>query len=311
MSSENVKGSNTGRIISIVVGAALVALLAFFIYKYMDEKSKNQEIELTNDTLTAEIQDLETDLDDYRLDLENQDIELEQKEVLLAEKEQMIIEKQKKIDQLLRQNKITSSQAEGLRSKVASLEYYIRKYQGEIDELKTQVTMLTDENDSLKGQVSNMNTKVRSLERVNDSTKFKLQVASILKALNFSYAYVRSNGKTVQDNPIRKGRMDHVQICFNVVENLAAKAGEREVYLQIMGPNGTIVRDGGAQSGTVEIDGTEEAYTAKKSLNYDRTTVKVCMDFKKSEDYEYEKGSHKAIVFCEGFEIGRGNFEVK
>lgn len=313
MSAEQPKGSNTGRIISIIIGAVLVGAVAFFAYSWMQEKNKNEESLVTNDNLTAEIEDLEKDIEDYQLDLENNDLELEEKERLLTEKELKLEEKQKELDRLVRENKLSRAQADRLTAKVEQLEYYIRRYQDDIADLKEQVAMLTDENDSLKGQVSNMSSKVRNLTRENEEKQFTIEVAKVLTAMNFSSYYIRSNGKKVADNPIRKGRMDHVEICFDVIQNTAAEMGKRDLYLQITGPNGQVVRDNGVQSGYNDLEGSgkDQAYTARKTIEYDRTTQKVCIDFTKPDDYEYEKGKHDVNVYSEGFRIGGGAFEVK
>lgn len=313
MSAEKPKGSNTGRIVTIIIGAVLVGAVAFFAYSWYTEKTKNEEVEITNDNLTAEIEDLEQDIEDYQLDLENNDLELEEKERLLTEKELKLDEKQKEIDRLVRENKLSRAQADRLKAKVEQLEYYIRRYQDEIDDLKEQVAELSEENDSLKGQVSNMSSKVRNLTRENEEKQFTIEVAKVLTAMNFSSYYIRSNGKKVLDNPIRKGRMDHVEICFDVVQNTAAESGTKDLYMEIIGPTGQVVRDNGVQSGYKELegDGNDKAYTAKKTIEYDRTTQKVCIDFKKPDDYDYEKGKHEVNIYSEGFRIGGGAFEVK
>lgn len=313
MSSEKPKGSNTGRIVTIIIIAALVGAVGFFAYSWYTEKTKNEEVEVTNDNLTAEIEDLEKDIEDYQLDLENNDLELEEKERLLTEKELKLDEKQKEIDRLLRDNKISRAQADRLSAKVEQMEYYIKRYQDEIEDLKEQVALLAEENDELKGQVSNMSSKVQNLTRQNEEKQFTIEVAKVLTAMNFSSYYVRSNGKKVMDNPIRKGRTDHIEICFDIVQNTAAEPGKKDIYLQITGPDGEVVKDNGVQSGYKDLDGSgkDSGYTSKKSIEYDRTTQKVCIDFKKPEDYDYEKGSYDVNVYSESFRIGGGSFEVK
>ncbi len=311
MSTEKVKGSNTGRIISIVIGAALLGAVIFLGVMYYQEKNKNDEIEADKTTLTAEIEDLERDIEDFQLDLEDQDLAIEDKERILAEKEDAIEKQQNRINELLRQNKISKERAEMLVGKVEQLEYYVRRYQDEIEDLKEQVAVLIDERDDLSAKVNNMSNTVSELTRESEKKDFVIEVAKVLNATNFSSYYVRSSGKRVPENPIRKGRMQHFEICLDIFKNSAAEMGQKDIYLQIKNPLGEVVKHNEWGSGYVNIDGKDEAYTGKKTIEYDRTTQKLCMDFEQPKDYDYEKGDYSVKVFCDGYDIGNSGFTVK
>ncbi len=311
MNTEKVKGSNTGRIISIVVGAALLGAVIFLGVMYYQEKSKNDEIEADKTSLTSEIESLEEEIEDFQLDMENQDLAIEDKERILAEKENAIEKQQKRINELLRQNKISKERAEMLVGKVEQLEYYVRRYQDEIEDLKEQVAVLTDERNDLSVKVNNMSGAVSELTRENEKKDFVIEVAKILNATNFSSYYIRSSGKRVPENPIRRGRMQHFEICLDIFKNPASEMGQKEIYMQIKNPNGEVVKHNAWGSGYVNIDGRDEAYTGKKSIEYDRTTQKVCMDFEQPENYEFEKGDYSVRIYCEGYDIGNSSFSVK
>ncbi|MEM6269413.1 MAG: hypothetical protein AAF998_08240 [Bacteroidota bacterium] len=310
MTAEKAKGMNTGRIISIVVGALLIGGVAFFAYKYYNEKSKNEDQVESMDGMTAEIEDLENNLEDYQTDLENADLDLEEKERLLAEKEQLLVDKQKRIDELVRSNKLSRAQAETLRGKVEQLEYYIKKYQGEIAELRAELDEVTEENATLKGQVGNMRGEVRDLKRAKETSDFKLETAAILNAHSFSYFRVKSSGKAIEETRFRRGQMDNFRICMEINQNLAAEAGARDLFVQIKDPAGKIIKDT-KKSGYFTYEEQDVAYTLKKGIDYDRTTKSVCVDFDQPEGYDYQKGNHSVIVYCDGYDIGQGKFEVK
>lgn len=311
MSSEKPKGGNTGRIITIIVAAVLLGAVIWLGFLYSQEKDKNLEIEIDKTSLTAEIEDLEKDIEDFQLDLEDQDLSLEEKERLLTEKETLVEQKQKRIQELVRQNKISQERAEMLTGKVDQLNYYIRRYQDQIEDLKEQVAVLTDENTDLKGQVNNMSGDLAELKRDVESKEFVIGVAKVLNATSFSSYYIRSSGKRVPENPIRKGRMKHFELCFDIFKNPAAEMGTKEIFLQILDPTGAVVKHNTWQSGYVTIDTKDEAYTGKKSIEYDRTSQKVCMDFQQPDGLDYPKGGYTVKIYCEGFEIGNSSFEVK
>lgn len=309
MSAETPKGMNTGRIISIFVGAALVAALGFFIYKYYNEKNKNEVQMESMEGLTAEIEDLESNLDEYQTDLENQELDIEEKERLLAEKEQLLVEKQKRIDELVRSNKLSKRQAATLKGKVEQLEYYIKKYQTEISDLRTQLDEARGENETLAAEVSDIKGQLHDTKRSNEASQFKLKSAAVLNAHTFTYFRIKGSGKAIAETSFRRSQMDNFKSCWKINQNLAADAGPRDVYVRFVDPSGKTIK--GPAGGYFEYEDKDLSYSVKKSIEYDRTTQEVCVDFPKPDAYEYTKGTHKVLVYTDGFEIGRGSFEVK
>lgn len=310
MSAEQPKGVNTGRIISIVVGVALVAALAFFMVQYFKLKSLTEEQGTDIEELTAEIDDAQHEIEDYKLDLENKDLALEDKERLLAEKEQLIEDKQKRIDELLRKNKISQSQAAELRGKVEQLEYYIKKYQTEIDELKRELAEKDAQIVSLSGKVDTISGALQVQKRIAEETGTKLEIAKILSADNFTFFRTKGSGKEIEETSFRRGQLDDIKICFKIAQNLAAEIGEKTAYIQILGPDGNLIKDD-SKSGYFTANHEDMAYSLKTNFNFDHTAQKVCVTFFKPAGFEYSSGDHRAIVYCDGLDIGTGRFTVK
>lgn len=310
MASEAPKGINTGRIVSIVIGAALVAALAFFMYQYFTLKSMTEKQEGDIDNLTAEIDELEQDLDDYKVDLESKDLAIEEKERLLAEKEELLQEKQKKIDQLLRNNKITQEEAAKLKGKVEQLEFYIKKYQAEIDELKLQVAQRDTIIADLGSRLDTVSDELQTTKGELGETKGKLETAKILSARPFYFYRTKTSGKEIEESTFREGQLEGMRICFDINQNLATDRGSKEVFVQVKGPDGKVIRDE-AKSGFFNASGEDLAYSSKTVINYQREAMKCCVTFDKPASYDYKKGDYRVIVFCEGYDIGAGKFTVK
>lgn len=310
MGSEKPQGVNTGRIVSIVIGAALVAALAFFMYQYFSLKSQLEEKDTNIDELTAEIDQIEEDLDEYKVDLENKDLALEEKERMLAEKEQLLIEKQKKIDQLVKSGRISQQEAERLRGKVEQLEHYIAKYQAEIEQLKAELAQKEVVIAEMGGKIDTMTGKLDETKRTLDETTFKLETAKILNARPFYFYRTKVSGKEIQETSFRKGQLDGMKICFDINQNLAADRGPKDIYVQVLGPDGKVIRDD-AKTGFFKANGEDLAYSSKTTINYDREAMKVCVNFDKPSTYEYDKGDYRVFIYCEGYDIGNSKFAVK
>lgn len=310
MGSEKPQGINTGRIVTIVIGAALVAALAFFMYQYYNLKAITEEKDLNIDELTAEIEQVEQELDDYKVDLENKDLALEEKERMLAEKEQQLIDKQKKIDQLVKSGKISQQEAERLRGKVEQLEFYIKKYQEEIEELKTQLAEKELQIAAMGGRIDTISGALDETKSKLDETSFKLETAKILNARPFYFYRTKTSGKEIQETSFRVGQLDGMKICFDINQNLAADRGSKEIFVQVIGPDNKVIREE-SKSGFFKANGEDLAYSSKSAINYDREAMKVCVNFDKPASYEYNKGDYRVIVFCEGYDIGNSKFSVK
>jgi myosin heavy subunit len=312
MSAEPAKKMNTGRILTILMFVIMGTGLAFFAVKYFQEKGKNEEQELNIENLTSEIEDLEIDIEEYKTDLENKDLDIEEKERLLEEKEQLLQDKQRKIDQLVKQNKISASEAAGLKEKVAQMEYYIQKYQKEIDELKAQVEVLTVEKRNLEGKVDTMGRAIRKVTGERDDVVGKLKAAEILSARPFKFYRKKSSGKEIEETEFRRGQMDDFKVCFDIAQNLAAERGKRTVYLQIIDAAGAVIKDDSGKSGSLRsYNGEDIGYSMATTFTYDGTAQNVCVDFPTPGSYEYEKGSHIVKVWCDGYDIGKSSFTVR
>lgn len=299
-----------GGILPLIIIGLLVASLAVVGYLYYGSRTEVENKDFKIEDLNTEITDLETSLKDMETEIDRQDLELEEKDVLLQKKEKELSEKTKRIDALLSSNKITAKQAEEYKGKIDQLNFYIKKYQAEMDSLKAQVNMLTEENQQMAGKISNLEDQKFNVEQENRLNKTMLKAAAILKAYDFNFSRVKTTGKEDSDTEFRAGRLKDLKICFNLMENTVAKAGERDLYIVITDAKGKVIRDAG-KSGAFSIDEKEMIFTLKTTVNYNRTTTQVCPVFHKPETMEFEKGAHKVTVYCEGYEIGTGNFMIK
>ena len=313
MSTENKRPSRTGTIILVLLVVVMASGFGFFAYKYYSQ-SKVVESQAQNiEEMTAEVEDLETEIDNLQIELENSNLDLEEKERLVNEKEQQLVEKQKRIDQLLREKKITAQQAADLSKKVETLEFYIAKYQKEIEELKAQVAALQHENEEKDSTISNISGQLNETSDRLTQAELIRDAASVLQCSNFKFFRVKDSGKEVNvtDEPLRKGSIEKLKVCFDVMANVAADPGTRDLHICFVDPSGKTIKDSGTQSGYFTYEGKEIPYTLKTSINYDRSAQKVCVTFEQPKDYNYEKGMHKVNVYTQNFQIGTSAFEVK
>ena len=310
MAAEGKKTSNTGRIIIVIVGILLLTATAFFAYQWLNEKGKNNEAVDNIEELNTEIVDLETDLKDLESELDDADLEIEEKDRLIAEKEEELILKQKRIDQLLKSNKISKAQAEELSAKIEQLEYYIEKYQKQVEDLKFELGIVKEENEGLRGRVDTLENTTHELEMDNIRKTTIIESAAVLQAAEFKFSRVKNSGKEVPGTEFSNGRLENLKVQFKLMKNSAAESGSRDLYIAIKTPSGKIEQN--KQSGSFTYEGGSKKYTLKTTVSYDNFSGKlVKVNYIRPEKTKYEEGKHIVTVYCDNFEIGHAHFNTK
>jgi len=119
---------------------------------------------------------------------------------------------------------------------------------------------------------------------------------------------VRNSGKEVETDKAR--RIDKLRVSFDLDPNEWAETGEKEVYVAIFKPDGSLGKFKDADSGELETWslGTIR-YSDKIKFNYTTGTKKnISFDW---EDYEFPKGNYRIDIYQNGFKIGQKSLELK
>jgi hypothetical protein len=117
----------------------------------------------------------------------------------------------------------------------------------------------------------------------------------------------RNNGK--EKETIRVSQLNLLKITFLLNENYVTDKGTKDIYLKIIGPDGSTVYNQIAGSGTFKFQNEESLYSTKKSIEFTNESQNVSIYWEKGS--EYTKGLYKAELYCEGFKIGNTEFELK
>ena len=101
-------------------------------------------------------------------------------------------------------------------------------------------------------------------------------------------------------------------MCFTLLENRIAQPGNREVFLVIENPDGTVSANFTDNfSGKFTIDGSEKIYSVRTVVNFNRRSQEVCLNYSPSKENAFQKGVQYVFVYSEGNLIGQGNFTLK
>ncbi|MCS7153783.1 MAG: hypothetical protein N2253_06580 [Bacteroidia bacterium] len=298
-----------------IIAGVLIFLLSITagVLYWQLRKAQKQKTALETEKIDLEtnLQTLDQRIRALEQELERKDIELTEKTRKLEELDKELKKAQAQIHRYQEEGRISARQAEEMRYKTEQMAYYIQKYQERIRQLE-------EENEQLRARATELEKKVREKEsetqqvlQEKERLEVKVKAASFLKAINFRFAAVKENGKEDWDTEFKPRRLQRFKICFTVLENEVAEPGDRTAYIVISDPTGKVITNFAKSSGYFTLMDTEQPFSTKAAFHYTKSAQEVCAIFEKSEDQELSKGTYQAVVFCEGVEIGRGQFQVK
>ncbi len=304
------------QIVTIVIAILLLLATGAAIYFYQQSRQQEQKIETlteTKENLELEIEELDKKIRELETSLQDKDLELEEKERRIEELNQALEQARRKINELIKRGRLSQQQVEEYKFRLEQMQYYLEKYQKELAQLKEENIRLKEEKKQLEQILAKKDTQTFELEQKVTLYETQLKAAAVLKAADFSVATFKRSGKEVRTQPFKARliRRSGLKICFNILENPAAKLGKKDLFIVIEGPDGTVYKDFEKGSGYFTYNDKEEVYTLKRTINYDRTTQTVCALFKPTPDMGFPKGIYRVSVYCEGYLIGSTSFEVR
>lgn len=296
------KKNDKGKNVLIIVLAILVIISGIKLYSDSKDKTrKSEEIIL----LSEENNELNKRLDSmtYQLDLRIQEIERLGGEVssLQEIREQLIRERSS-------DRKRTSDEIAALNRQISSYTKTLNEKDQEIVRLREINQQLYTENEGLKTTQAQIQEEVSQLNIRQQELQQKVDIAAQLKAENITVAAVNSRGREREDG-FRNRQIEKLKVTFNFADNKVAEAGPRDVYVQVIAPNNQPIFDIAKGSGTFNLNGKEEFFTAHRDINF--TNNQQTLSFFYEKGSHYASGIHEVRIFVDNYLVGTKTFEVK
>ena len=243
-------------------------------------------------------------------------------EEIVAEKESLgedvaaleaTIEKLKNEKNYLARNFLKPSVRREMEAKIVNYEGMLNKQDQELLVLRARNDSLNKYTVILKEEIVVKQDTIAALEQVREEQREEIEKGRVLRADKFKVTAVKNPKKNklkYSDSQIYRNKdLKQTQIEFEISPNAIALIGEREVYVQIITPDNDIMHDENKGGGKFTIDDEEKKYSVKQNIMYDKNAQDVKLIFEKPADFN--SGRHKIRVFCEGHNIGSGEFTVK
>lgn len=300
---------NSGKIYYIIIIIILIALNGIFVYNYFTTDKKlvvTEEKLFATDSVRAE---LERVLGETGLELESYKGKNAELDAFLKEKNDSLQEYAQRIEVLLRQGRLSREQLNKAIDEIDQLRYYKRRYLNQIDSLSTQINKLSSENTTLKGTIDKQKRNYEDLSMENIKLNNKVAIGAKLNASQLFVTGVknRSNGKERETN--RSSQLERIKVTFKIDENYVTDMGSKEIYMRVMGPEGSTLYNEQSGSGTFKFQGQDALYTTKKTIEFTQAAQSVTIYWEKGSDYA--QGKYTIELYCEGMNIGKGEFSLK
>jgi hypothetical protein len=300
---------SSGKIYYIIIIIILMALNGIFVYNYFTTDKKlvvTEEKLFATDSVRAE---LESMLGETVEELDLYKGKNAQLDAFLKEKNDSLQEFADRIEVLLRQGRLTRNELNKALEEMDQLRYYKRKYLNQIDSLNSTIVKLNAENSTLKGTIDKQKRQYEDLNMENVKLNNKVAIGAKLNAKAFYITGTknRSNGKERETNRI--SQIEKLKMTFTIDENYVSDMGPKDIYIKILSPEGTTLYNEVAGSGTFKFQAEDNLYTTKKTIEFTQAAQTVTVYWDKGSDYA--KGKYTVELFSEGFQIGKGEFELK
>ncbi|WP_178986692.1 hypothetical protein [Winogradskyella helgolandensis] len=283
----------------LIISSLLVVLTVLGVYSF----NKYKSIESYEDFLKQEKVLIETELSE-----------------LLSSYEELSQDYNFMTSQLQAAKLETSNALDSLRLLNSDLSI-VTKFKGQLVVLKSKSKVLLSTIDSLNSAnkklqnekryalntIKNNTIKIIDLEEVNDSLYKTIDNAAILKASNINVkAYkLKSGKKRVTD---RAKRANAIDVCITLNENPLALEGDKDIYIQIVSPQGNVISD----KGEVIFGATSLNYSFKEIVNYENENLEICTAIVTGKDDQpLLKGYYFINVFHENVKLGSTSLNLK
>ncbi|MEO9967024.1 MAG: chromosome segregation protein SMC [Reichenbachiella sp.] len=289
------------KIVTVILVMLLLAAGGALIYKFIESSELAEQNRLTQEQLDRAYNDLDSmsnELDTRILKIAQLGGEID---TLLQIKMQLEEEKKSFRKKVYKQINELKSTVEGYKELLVAQDV-------EIARLKVLNDSLMSENTELKVVANTLNESIKGLNQSKAQLEEKVATASKLKVERVQILAVSSSGKE-RPSPFKNRHIDHLNIQFEILENRVAPIEGKGILLKITGPDGNVIFDVAAGSGTFMYDGRESFYTVKKDILFDRNSQQMTFLYNKGSDYDL--GKYILEIYTDDYKMGSTSFIVK
>ncbi len=304
------KTNTVKNIIIGVLAAGILGLGGYTFKTYSDKIKAAETVELQKTEIakvSTEKSDIQVSFDASLARLDSMTTANNGLNSQLATKNTEIAKVKTEIRSILNKKNATAAELSRAKMLIASLNDKITGLEQDVARLTQENQTLTGEKTVLIQEKEKLTQDLTATTEVKQTLEKKVDIASTLNASNISITPidVRRNGKEKVSSKAK--RVDKLLVSFDVT-NRIAQPGSTDVYVVVIGPDGTPINTG-AETFTTREDG-DKAYTAKLPVEIE-TAKRKNVEFAFAPGSKFLQGNYKIMIYQNGFLIGEGVRELK
>lgn len=210
---------------------------------------------------------------------------------------------QKLYNELQSVKRVSYSKIKEYQKELGTLRSIMKDMLHDIDSLNTMNKELIAENVKVKAEIATTKETVKSLEEQAEQLNTQVAKGSVIKARNVVAMGVSSKGNEVT----RAKRVKKIRACFTLTENAIAKAGNKTVYMRIIGPDEFVLAK--SEADLFDFQDNKIVFSAARDIDYQNSDVDMCIYY--DNNGELLKGKYLVTIYMEGVIIGAAEFELK
>ncbi len=283
----------------LIISSLLVVLTVLGIFSFTNYKS----IKSYEEFLKQEKALIEIELSDLLL---SYDELIEDNDVIDSQLVEAKLETQNALDSL-RLVKSDLSVINTFKNQLTSLKLKSKTLLFTIDSLNTANLKLQQEKRYVLNILQKKTRVINALEETNEALSKTIDNASSLRASTIkAEAYkLRAGKKQLTDKAKRANTID---VCITLTENPLAAKGKKDIYIQILSPEGNVVSD----KGEIKFGEASLNFSKKEVVNYNNENLNICTTIiAEDKNQPFSKGHYFINVFHKNEKLGGTSIHLK
>jgi hypothetical protein len=303
---ENASNENRKKSALLWVLIALLAItngISFWMYLQEKNKAANEivvkeQVIVERDNVKGDLLQLQKDFENLQTNDKGLQAEIDAKKAEIAQ----LLEDAEK-------HKGDSYIISKLRKESETLRQIMRGYVRSIDSLGTlNKTLIVEKNNVLK-ELDSEKGKTTNLNKEKEVLNATIQKGSVLSCFNVVAKGVKfKSGGKKESETNKASRVQKIKVSFSLGENKIAKAGEKNVFIRIVTPDGKEMAKSYDDNYRFTFEKSSGYFAGKQSLNYanaEISGVTYC-----EGQGELVPGNYIIEISCDGVIIGGSSLRL-
>ena len=288
----------------VYIGVIAVLLLACAYLGYNLSKTGEEVVQKTEENEGREMERQQLELDLQKMSFSYDTLKTENS-YMMAE----MAAQRTEIEDLLKKVKDKNWSVSKLKKEAGTLRSIMKGYIVTIDSLNQLNQNLMAENTELTQRVNTVEGENTDLLQRQENMEGLIATGKVLQTTSLAATAIRLTSGGNQRETSRAGKTEMIKACFTLMENPIAKPGEKNLYMRIVAPNGTILPN---KDGVASIELKEEGvqnYSVSRTIDYNNQRMDVCVFY--TVQGELEKGDYKMFIYEDGSKVGTIDLGLK